>query len=371
MDFKKKYFKYKKKYLELKKQIGGTPIEINDEIKEYIKKWVSIENIVCRHGDNSPLDIGNKVGFRSFIDDSNWKGNRDKKNNVIDSCENIDLDNCEKEDRCKIYKSSKGEKCINASRIKFFEGNELAQKITGKFGDEFKLYYTYPFILKDKNEEQIEVLIYCSILVNDNDIYVLFSCGKVFNSEILYQDENLIKFKNLYTEIIKKLEGFDKLILCGHSMGCVAASFLGYVIFSDYPKTFLNKCLVIGSGSFRWLHKTDEKFNNLPNVIIFIYTRYKMDGDNDDGYVYDPAIVKELDNSNYEEEDFDLYYPIFLFNEKHGILKKIKEPDEIFKFNGDELEEIRDYFACPDDLFDCHNWNKYYNSFLQILEVKD
>ena len=73
MDFKRKYLKYKYKYLELKKQIGGTPIEINDEIKEYIKKWVSIENIACRHGDNSPLDIGNKLGFRSFIDDSNWK----------------------------------------------------------------------------------------------------------------------------------------------------------------------------------------------------------------------------------------------------------------------------------------------------------
>lgn len=340
MDFKNKYLKYKKKYLELKLQLGGIQIEINDEIKKYIKKWVSIENIVCRHGNNPPLDIGNKVGFRSFIDDSNWKGKRDEENNVIDSCEKIDLDNCEKEDRCKIYKSSKGEKCINASRIKFFEGNELAQKITGKFGDEFKLYYTIPFNLED-----ILISLYCHILVNNNDIYVLFNCGKVFDSNALYKQEFIEYLNKLFSKIMNYK--FNKLILCGHSMGCVLALRFGYFIFKNFKNTFFNKCLIIGAAPFKWMPKDEKEFNNLPNVFIFINSSAG----------YDRILIENENN----EKNFNLNFPLYAlqsdFNEADDLVFSIKKISKLPKR------------YCNKRNYDfCHSWSSYFDGIVNALK---
>jgi len=348
MDYKKKYFKYKTKYLELKKQIGGeTPIEINDEIKKYIKKWVSIENIVCRHGDNPPLDIGNKVGFRSFIDDSNWKGKRDEENNVIDSCEKIDLDNCEKNDRCKIYKSSKGEKCINASRIKFFEGNELAQKITGKFGDKFKLYYTIPFNLDD-----IKISLYCHILVNNNDIYVLFNCGKIFDSNALYKQEFIEYLNKLFSKIMKYK--FNKLILCGYSMGCVLALRFGYFIFKNFKNTFFNKCLIIGAAPFKWMPKDEKEFNNLPNVFIFIN---KLFG-------YDRILIENENN----EKNFNLNLPLYVLQYEFNEDAETKAKKKKVVFSIKKIIELPEDHCSKRNFDICHNWTSYFDGFVKALK---
>tara|TARA_Y100000389_G_C17387366_1_gene477834 strand:+ start:522 stop:695 length:174 start_codon:yes stop_codon:yes gene_type:complete len=53
---------------------------------------------------------------------------------------------------------------------------------------------------------------------------------------------------------------FNKLILCGYSMGCVLASRFGYFIFKNHEKTFFDKCLIIGAAPFKWMPKNENKF---------------------------------------------------------------------------------------------------------------
>ena len=399
-----KYIKYKKKYFNLKnKKLGGAAIaatsnnealseqkaaeqlridiesepisekkdvcskklrsselknQISEEFIPYIKKWVSIENIVCRHGNNSPLDLKNDHGHRSFIDDSNWQ--RDKDNNIIDDCEKIvKYEDCLKKDGCKNYKSSRGNRCINKLRIKYFEGSELAQKITGKFGDVFKIYYTIPF-----NNTEIGITIYCHILVNNNDVYILFNCGKVFNAEELYKSKLIDYLDKLYKNILSY--DFDKIVLCGHSMGCVLASRLGHLIYEKDINYFNDKCLIIGSAPFKWLLKSNRTFKNLSNVFIFIYSDTKRF----DGILGENKNMESL-KSTYEIDEGDNI--VFNNNISFSIYLPTYNLNYVMGSDGMEQESLKKLSNYPNRfcnrrLFDyCHNWGTYYTMFTKIF----
>ena len=144
----------------------------------FIKKWASIENIVCQPGTYT-MDLSNLEGTRSFLEPLLSVSH---KGPVDDYCEKLAINDCgingdeykrinnaittptdrrgrpmkERQrqeslrniEPCGIYTSSSNQgqqKCVNKARIKYFEGGELAQKITGRNGDEFKILDTIPY----------------------------------------------------------------------------------------------------------------------------------------------------------------------------------------------------------------------------------
>lgn len=355
LDFKNKYIKYKKKYM-FEKQKGGmfwrTKKTIPDEIIPFIKKWVSIENIICRKGD---FDLQDKLGTGTYINNKNFKG--------IDTCESItDMDVCSKTTNCKKYVSASNQstRCVNQYRIGKIEGNEKANVINGTFGDEFKIYYT---LLYDMN-------VYCHILVNeDNNIFILFNCGSVFDSNKLYADLFVKYLRSIYEYIyetfISNESAEKKIILCGHSMGCVFASRFGQWLSETNPDFFKTKCMVIGSGPFKWLKKTDaKKFNNLDNVFIFLQSIYC---DTNKEYKND-LILSDNYTKEFNLSEFTVHLP--MYNLKAQYIFENDEYDNV-KINVKlkKQKEIPSNFC--NNFETCHAWEVYKESFMSLFEEQN
>ena len=385
----------------------------------FIKKWVSIENIVCQPG-KSTMDIRKQDGARSFLEPS-----------VEDYCEKFILNDCGKEggefrriskkkkndltlwegqsdggekerlfdtlqateellreiEQCGIYISSSKEgkkKCVNKTRIKYFEGGELAQKITGRGNDEFKILDTVPYGghgNKGNNFGQFgKQTIFCNILSNArtesvSDLYILFSCGAIFDSSELWPEDNQttdgagnatskgtenIKIKNEFIKYLDMLFNklkenglYDnpdsKLILCGHSMGCVLACRFAYFIKQKYNDFFNKQCIVIGSAPFRWLPEEKAKnFNNLENVFIFIAS----ESFGKKGLSTDPSLHSKHEGK--VNENFTTYLP--MFNLINNIKKKRIELTEIDEIPTADLEtsKLGEFI---------HMWGNYFKLF--------
>ena len=371
----------------------------------FIKKWVSIENIVCQPGKYT-MDLSNLEGSRSFLEP--WLS-VPHKGPVDDHCEAFAINDCgingdefkrikEKKRKgdeddidvlqmrniepCGIYISSSNQgqqKCVNKARIKYFEGGELAQKITGRNGDEFKILGTIPYGGHDGEDTDFGQIgystIYCNILSDGNNLYILFNCGSVFDSSELWSEDDqspFIKYLDMLFNELEKNGFYDnqgaKLILCGHSMGCVLACRFAYFIKEKNNDFFNNQCIVIGSAPFRWLPEEKAKnFNNLDNVCIFIASdRFGKHLMTDPSLSTDSPIL----SSNFESsaihdkinENFTTYLPMF-----NLINNKKEKRFEITKINEIPTADLADG---PVGEF-IHMWSNYFKLFSSFENNSD
>ena len=188
--------------------------------------------------------------------------------------------------------------CVSKSRRSAFEGTELAKPLTGSLGNKFKILASLPFTTKDKRYTK---LIYTQILVTDTaisgprrpentDMYIGFPCGIIMDMNLLWDNQDFTDYLELifYNYIGEFSHEANKVILFGHSMGCVLALRFAYYIFKTHPIFFRDRCIVVGSGPHCWIPKPslnldfDETFTDLVNIEIFVTGSEYSDSDDED-----------------------------------------------------------------------------------------
>ena len=298
-------------------------------LNNYIIRWASIENIACR-------DYDIKGSARLYLD----RTGLDR-----DPCKKIPVDKChlysnrvEYEDpnlRCRKYTSKKKEGetlCVSRSRIKVYEGTEKSNPVRSLLGSrKMRFLDTIPYY--NTQDDRYDETIYGHVISHNwslddktqkTDLYIIFNCSKVYDMNLLWEPEF-----EAYLEIFNKnyimpfTDEYDKIILCGHSAGCVTALRFGYYLYQKTPDFFLERCMVIGSAPFCWLPKDKiNGYQDLPNIKIFLNgslyqtihyragKRYTRDSLFVDGSIYNMVDGNRKDYRNIS--DFVPYYPMRL-----------------------------------------------------------
>ena len=303
-----------------------------DEV--YIKEWLALQNIVTHKYGKKYLEILNGT----------------------DDCEKLNNNECEQDNKCHIYISETIQnsiKCVSKSRIKQFMSYEVSPRIIGKNQEYYKLLSTVEFkgtIQYEKNTVKIYYYIFLS--EKTNNIYILFPTGNIFYENYIETNKHLNKFiHTLIDEILNHtMQPNQKIIICGHSMGCVLSLYTAMVLKQTNEDFFNSNIIIIGSAPFKY--SKNEDFNYLTNVKIF-------------------AIGLKSHNT--------VYVDCFLYNGPDGLnnykpLTYIIQTGsrlETYETYIDEIEEDgKKIIPVPmvnNDYCEIyHNWNTYYNLLIKI-----
>ena len=375
----------------------------NTDCNNSSKCYKYTDSDTCDNSDNS--DLITSYGKFGQISDVNVKNYKCKWNSNSNLCETlykeyedkdhvkyivanvyngVDDDYLIKESCIKHYSESKKKDiCAAKSRRKAFEGTELSHTITGAFNIQFKILSTVPFTTKDVRYKQT---IYTQILSNENnginDLYIAFPCGVVMDMNMLWENQDYLNYlEELYQKyILEYSASYHKVVIVGHSMGCVLALRFAYHIFKRNRSFFDERCIVLGSGGHCWIPKKslgttfDESFNNLPNIQVFI-TGYNLldkkenksklldDSDSSDDDKSDinyrvDFIVKNLinisrpDDSILNIKKYRVYYPMILLNIDTKMIDAENIPKNV-KVQG--MPYI-------------HDWEQYYKLLLSLKD---
>jgi len=291
-----------------------------DNINEnslYINEWLSIENIAT------------KKYQQKFLKD--YRG-------LQDDCEKYKND-CEYHEGCEKYKRllSKTKKtqtlCVAKERIKSFK---KGVSLYGKNKRIYRILETNLLGLIDGDEVYYLIM----LSVSTNNIYILFPTGAVFKNN-LRDMPNLVNFlQSLNDYIMTNLLSFNKIIFCGHSMGCVLSIFAATLMNDRDNSLFQEKFMLIGSAPYKCI--SDNSFSNLLNVYIFVYGDENEEPPNKpilkvDCYIfkgvseynYSPliyfgvnGIIKNTENYTIEEQDFGCSY-LHMWENYYNLLSKI------------------------------------------------
>lgn len=361
-------------------------IALSDECKGYISEWVSIQNIVS-----------NKKYDKEFLEPLSQ--------NEIDDCKEKQIEQCETDQRCKIYTNSKDiQKCVKKDRIKKFKNKNTiirgkngvlyncldAKKLeipnsellallttdkTNQYNTHVKLMrYTYYYVLKSENT---------------NNIYILFPTGGRLDiiDNIIVTD-----FLNkLIEDIIQKYENYNKIILAGHSFGCALALYTGMILKKKYQEVFDTKCIVLGSGTYKFIKNEDYlSFQNISNVKIFALALDLNPMVVDTFLDYPPIYIDHSNDASYERYSpiTFLDFTIFCTNdkkyhsEKNTIIENIDLNDYMpnteyadFLRNPGVVELnpydefIKKSFKDTDLSIFLHSWSNYFKCLSRLVNL--
>jgi hypothetical protein len=223
----------------------------------FIKEWSDIQNVVV---DKS---------FHKFALDELGA-------NEHDICELLNPEMCEKTIHCILYKPNK---CVNKLRTHSLHKPSVILK--SKSGNSFIVLDSMYLSKVQLTTTQVDMY-YCMVRsLHTNIIYVLFSSGIVLTQNDLQNNQEL---NNNLSLLIAKLSGItknnkrEKIVLGGHSMGCVLALYTGFLM---RVKPVFTNCYIVGTAGAKWIPR-DIKFCNLENIKIFISgeLRHSKTGDN-------------------------------------------------------------------------------------------
>ena len=314
-------------------------------LDEYIKEWISIENIAA-----------DKKFGQQFLEDLNPDMN--------DKCSEKNLLSCSEEDSsCVVYHSSRiGEhdECVSKTRVKrFVEGTEENPTIiTGKNRRKYIIIHSDEIILTTSRFVgskimEVDISIYYYVLVSKStkNIYILFSTGSILSDHEL-NDEMLLGFLEgilynisyLYENVVSES---NKIVLCGHSMGCVLALSVAQLLKNRNTELFDSKIVVVGSSPTKFLTPQDKsEFHNLPNIKIFVYCD-KKEGPS----IYLDCFVNigSKNRSNYE--------PLTIVG-----------PDNS-EFTISNQEYIINYISDKLTCISKHKWRNYYKILISLYPL--
>lgn len=97
--------------------------------------------------------------------------------------------------------------------------------------------------------------------VDTDNIYFIFGPGIECNQEELYGSQ----INNIVYHVISIIKSYikdrtQKIILCGHSFGCVLSQLVALKLIKFKGKKFVKRHIwLLGSGSFRWLRPRDKE----------------------------------------------------------------------------------------------------------------
>jgi hypothetical protein len=311
---------------------------INDKINiQDIIIWIQIENVICK-----------KYNERIFLNNNN--------NNKCSLINNCSLNN-----NCATYysKSSKTTKCVSKNRIKLFEGsNNKTLNIKGKNNSNYKIINT--FLFDNYSDKSYNVKIYCHIIEKDiNDkkyLLIGFNCGKAYYN--LYQSPEFMNYlNNLYIYILSIESKYDKIIICGHSMGCNTSMKFGLFLIYNNSILFDSKFIILGSGMANILTYDElHLLNNRNNILIFLNAIYKNSNsyniNNINNFYIDylySYFEKDLNNNNEEkinEDTFIFNNYVLLFNNNF----LFKNTFEKYKISIDKSPIIHEWYVYYDNI---------------------
>jgi hypothetical protein len=290
----------------------------------YIKEWLALENIVTK-----PF---NKRYLEPLLPDT-----KDKCLEEIDKvCELRNNNNC------KIYITTTNDQlCVTKTRIKSFQATETAPLIVGKNRKSYRLMSTVKF---DENIDSAEIYYYIFLSLSTNNIYILFPTGVVFTNDEFKNIKLKSFLQQLINEILKEdLSSDQKIIICGHSMGCVLSLYTGIIIQQTDENFFNSKIIIIGSAPFKYSNDSLFTFSYLHNVKIFAFCIIKEN----EAFI-DCFVVQGPNNFNYN--------PLTYFT------KDYKDNNSYL------IDDINTYtlFALQEGCDFIHSWENYYSVLTKI-----
>lgn len=266
---------------------------------EMLEAWIYVQNVLCKDYEieNSVLHTF-KFGQRYYTLPMNGYDECEKYSDNQKKCQDLS--------HCVYYKktsdiSEPDGKCVNKTRLKLF--GEVGTVIDALHNPE--LHYTF---LSTELLDFFDSYYYIMRCHNTADktqyLLVGFSTGNVItNFDILNEIESS-KYESLYTYIQSDTKVADhKIILCGHSLGCVMALRFGQFVRKRDVRFFDERCIVVGSSPFKCLTQSERMtYSQLPNVHIFM-----CKGDPfcargpDDGKLYRPITMIDAHQAKERE----------------------------------------------------------------------
>ena len=305
----------------------------HDDYDEYIKEWMSIQNIV-----STP----NKFG-RAYL--------TPLPAGTIDACN--ESKPCL--NHCIFYQSQsdlrKPKTCVTRTRIKRFQAYTVARKLFGKNNQEYKIVdaklLRNPWELYDSSaddDDGDEIFYYVYISERTSHIYVNFSTWKVLKKCVNTYPQINEYLNHLIDNIMSQtLAVGKKVVLCGHSFGCVLALYTGKLIFEKYRTFFDNHIVIVGSAPFKFL-ETFGDFKHLNNVKVFVLCTHETGNH-----------VGHIDQYIHKGPIFAATYEPMIYLNEDGVDGVI--PQNAIKniiFNG---------------MLDLHIWMAYYDALAYIFGI--
>jgi hypothetical protein len=259
------------------------------DYKTYIIEWLDLVNIM-----SYPYDKIKITGSE-----------RDNRGEIInikdDECFNIkNIAECDKNEKCQSYTSKKTKICISKTNLSnYLPSTSAIPNIFIPIGSNNR----YEIIDAEIITESIFYKIFKS--KNTEIVYILFPTGDT--SINLNTPEINIKLENL----INKIMNFKKIVIAGHSMGCMMALHFASILYQKNMTLFQEKCVVLGTGPYKGYQSSYV----LPNTKIFVLVYAYENSLYVDEFLYegnyknyipalfinDTTIPKE---SNYNHPDF-------------------------------------------------------------------
>ena len=384
---------------ELKLISNWSPSSLMAKYAEYIIHWASIENTACREfSDRSDQERYQSRRYLTNLpngadDPCNkrpvkkewWENKEYYLENDIPKCEEVhnpalfsntnDLD-------CQEYYSHSSEKwkCVSSNRIKHFEGNEKASHITGRLGETFILLETIPLDLGQRYnqafaESRYTHTIYAQIFSYNrqdnyiewdsnpsqtNDLYIVFNCGSILDPEFIWDPVITPYLDILYKYCLDYYQKVNKVVISGHSMGAVLALRLGYYLHTQDSHYFQKKYVVIASGPYCWLKKTEvETFTNFNNIVVIYNGEYSSSRLKIDWIIYNRIGINDRE-LKFDMKNFDTYYPSIVIydievhwnrRKSHRLEDMTTEEVYVALLNKDTRRE---------GSYGFHDWDKYF-----------
>ena len=258
--------------------------------------------------------------------------------------------------KCAMFK----DKCHYIKSIKEYNIGELIKN--PHTNEQFKVHRIYPTNQYEKNSSTIGF-----ISENDNKYGIfMFSSGVPFTNK---QFETQ-KFKNIMNGYYGNIKSFinktkiKKLLICGHSMGCFLAQYIGYMCIKNNIMESEN-IFIVGSGGVSWIDK--ENYNELTKGRQIHFTNTVLLNDNKkviDQYIFQNTDTKKQNKTYLLSNSYDQSigeYDMFHDKYKGNII-----------FNGVNLEQpLKENYNLYDISLEnkqiIHNWSKYSSNLLNLI----
>lgn len=305
---------------------SGTKSQVPEKYTSFIREWISIQNIVTKKYDHPRI-----------LDQPG------------DTCNNIPLEECSSNENCVLNIRSNGfRECIRKTRKTYFRKGT----ITGKTGLQFHVIES-----KQLGKDSYYGQYYYQVVRSEsNQRYVLFPTGRTIP---VMEDDVIQSFlTDLANRLIRSNQSY---CICGHSMGCVLSLNLGYLLHSINPVYFKEKIVVIGSGPYKWL-PANADFENLENVIVFVYCQQYTSGAN---------TIARVDCFYLMCQEYHNYLPYYMMydhlyassDQKDIYMVKYNEPYDAKKMT----QFTNTTFIQARQCDDIHSWENYYNAFVRLF----
>jgi|688.fasta_scaffold293765_2 hypothetical protein len=225
------------------------------DFKTYISEWLDIQNIMSYEYDKPKLisSVRDKHGkIIDVIDDECFKIKK--------------ISKCEENEMCYWHNGSQNNVCVNKTNISDYLPSDPPNIFTNlTSNNSYEIIYAQQI-----DDEEIESL--DSRKINNTVFYKIFKSQQTQNIYVLFSTGHTINvnkppINEALNLLIDKLMGYtEKIVIAGHSMGCMMALHLASLFFINNPIHFQEKCVVLGSGPYKGYHSTVV----LPNTKIFV-----------------------------------------------------------------------------------------------------